>query len=323
MTELTDTWRGRVDFGSSALRWHQVVRPMSMSRQPGIAIIGFACDAGVRRNSGRVGAAEGPDALRKQLANLAWHPRAGRELYEAGDVRCRGDELEAAHGQLAEKIRESLLAGHFPLVLGGGHELAWASYRGIEEFIAVVHRGATLGIVNFDAHFDMRVAAGERGANSGTPFYQIWQHLRQRGDPFKYLCLGVNAHANTDALYETARTAGAEWIEDRELIWPQYANACARLKAFVDSVDLIYLSVCLDVFPAAAAPGVSAPAARGVDVNLAFALLEHLLELTQHGSARGRLVLADIAELNPAHDQDERTARLAARIAAEVCAPLV
>ena len=36
-----------------------------------VALAGFACDAGVARNQGRIGAAKGPRALRKALAPLA------------------------------------------------------------------------------------------------------------------------------------------------------------------------------------------------------------------------------------------------------------
>ena len=73
-------WHGRADAeeGPRALRWHQVIRPLADGDAPGLALLGFACDAGVARNQGRAGAAEGPAALRRALANLAWHgDRAG------------------------------------------------------------------------------------------------------------------------------------------------------------------------------------------------------------------------------------------------------
>jgi formiminoglutamase len=55
-------WTGRVDTadGPNALRWHQMVKPLAADSPPGIVLIGFACDEGVRRNGGRVGAKDGP-----------------------------------------------------------------------------------------------------------------------------------------------------------------------------------------------------------------------------------------------------------------------
>ena len=69
----------------------------------------------------------------------------------------------------------------------------------------------------------------------------------------------------------------------------------------------------MDVFPAATAPGVSAPAAHGVDYSMVEALLNPILNAK---SKRGdnKLRLADIAEYNPRYDIDGHTSRLAARL---------
>ena len=79
-------WTGRVDTadGPNALRWHQMVKPLAADSPPGVVLIGFACDEGVRRNGGRVGAKDGPRAIRAALANLAWHQYF--PVYDAGDV---------------------------------------------------------------------------------------------------------------------------------------------------------------------------------------------------------------------------------------------
>jgi len=119
-------WSGRVDAadGEAGRRWHQVVRPAAAADGPGIALAGFACDAGVRRNHGRPGAAAGPTELRRMLGNLAWHGGSTRHLYDAGDVSCDGDALERAQGEYANLVAGLLRAGHLPVGLGGGHEIA-------------------------------------------------------------------------------------------------------------------------------------------------------------------------------------------------------
>ena len=97
-------WTGRVDTadGPNALRWHQMVKPLAVDSPPGIALIGFACDEGVRRNGGRVGAKDGPRAIRQALANLAWHRE--HPVYDAGDVVCADSDLEGAQFRLAEAV---------------------------------------------------------------------------------------------------------------------------------------------------------------------------------------------------------------------------
>jgi formiminoglutamase len=69
--------------------------------------------------------------------------------------------------------------------------------------------------------------------------------------------------------------------------------------------------VCLDVLSAAVAPGVSAPAPLGVPLPL----LERVIEQVK---ASGKLIAADMAELNPALDRDQQTARVGARLLARI-----
>jgi formiminoglutamase len=297
-------WSGRDDAadGEQARRWHHVVHTGDRAGAA-LALVGFACDAGVARNKGRVGAAAGPAALRKALANVPVHrlPRVD----DLGDVTCAGDQLEQAQAEFGQLVAAAIAAGALPLGLGGGHEIAYGSYLGLA---AAARPGHAIGIVNFDAHFDLR--GGDR-ASSGTPFRQILEHAAAAGRRARYLCIGVSRYANTAALFDRARALGVRWVEDEEVRADRFEALREELHALLAAVDQVYLSVCLDVFPAAAAPGVSAPAALGVDA----ALVERLVDVVV---ASGKVAVADVAELNPRHDIDSRTARLAARLVARI-----
>ncbi|MFP3519756.1 arginase family protein, partial [Pseudomonas sp. SIMBA_077] len=89
------------------------------------------CDEGVKRNQGRTGASQGPAALRAALANLAWHGTG--PLYDAGDVTCTDHHLESAQQRYAERLGLLLEQGHLALGLGGGHEIAFASFSGLAD----------------------------------------------------------------------------------------------------------------------------------------------------------------------------------------------
>ena len=311
-----DLWQGRIDPEADSARWHQRIQPLAGYSTPGVALLGFASDEGVRRNHGRVGAVNGPLAIRKALANLAWH-RSG-PAYDAGDVLCADGDLESAQARLGRNVCALLDAGHLPIVLGGGHEVAFGSWQGIAEHLAggqpggVVPRMAVprkaaprIGIINFDAHFDLRDPAHVH--SSGTPFAQIAEQCAARGWPFAYACLGVSRASNTRALFQRAAELNVLVREDREIRETSLAAISAELLAFIAGCDAIYLTIDIDVLPACEAPGVSAPAARGVPL----ALLEPLLESVRDS---GKLRLADLAELNPEHDIDSRTAKVAARL---------
>jgi len=301
-------WQGRRDPESDSDRWHQRIEPLTNNAVPGCALLGFESDAGVARNQGRTGAAEGPNALRRALAPLAWHRTA--PVYDVGNVRCVDDGLEAAQQALADRLTSLLTAGHLPIVLGGGHEVAYASWLGLaQSFMPKGSDSKTapprIGIINLDAHFDLRDPAHIR--SSGTPFAQIADKCQEWDWLFRYACMGVSRAANTRALFTRAAALGTLVREDREIDALRLDSIVRDVQRFIAKCDHIYLTIDLDVLPAAEAPGVSAPAARGV----ALALLEPLIEAVRDS---GKLRLADLAELNPSQDIDSRTARVAARI---------
>ncbi|WP_042013029.1 formimidoylglutamase [Aeromonas fluvialis] len=303
MSEM-QVWQGRQDpeDGELALRWHDKVQPWSAGAQEaaGVVLLGFACDEGVRRNKGRIGAAGAPLAVRKLLANTAWH--LNRPVYDGGDVICSDGDLDAAQGRLAERVAAALWQGHFPLVLGGGHEVAFGSWSGLNRHLDGKGR---VGIINFDAHFDLRMK--QEQASSGTPFFQIAEQCAAQGYPFTYACLGVAETANTQSLFARAQTLGVWHVLDEAMTQRELPALLAGLDAFMARCDHLYLTIDLDVLPAAVMPGVSAPAARGVELAVIEPLIAHI-------RASGKLRLADLAEYNPTLDQDNRSARVAARL---------
>lgn len=299
-------WQGRTDreSGGRALRWHQVVSPLPGGGEtPGVALLGICCDEGVRRNLGRPGASRGPEAIRRVLAGQAWHPC--HPLYDAGDLLPEGGNLEMLQQEQAALVVELLKRGHFPLLLGGGHEIAYGSYLGLVNTLEV-KSASDVGIINFDAHFDLRA---DLAASSGTPFRQMAEDCQASSRDFNYFCIGVSETANTKALFDRAEALGVQYLMDEDLTPWSMAAAEQRLSDFIDRCSCLYLSIDLDVLPAAVAPGVSAPAARGLPLEL----LERLLVRIRK-SADDKLKLAEIAECNPDYDIDGRTAKVAARL---------
>lgn len=295
------SWTGRDDGpGVEHLRWHTAIKPLPDAVEPGAnVVIGFSSDAGVARNEGRIGAAAGPDALRKAMGPMALSSPMG--IFDAGDIVVAGDgDLEAGQQRLGVAVAELLDAGVFVTVLGGGHEVAYASYLGVAQSNRV-ENGARLGVLNLDAHFDLR---SDARPSSGTPFRQMAEREAAAGREFRYAVLGIAQPSNTAALFATADRLGVRYLLDEDCSVPR---AETFVRDFLDDVDVVYLTIDLDVLPASVAPGVSAPAAYGV-------ALETISRVCDVVAASGKLTLLDVAELNPALDVDNRTARCAARL---------
>ncbi|QHH96541.1 formimidoylglutamase [Acinetobacter dispersus] len=294
------TWQGRKDGeGAEHLRIHQVV---NTTPRADYALIGFSSDEGVKRNKGRLGAADAPDSIRAQLANLPVHQPV--TIADIGTVVCDGSKLEQAQAELAEQVERSLKQGMKPIVLGGGHEVAFGSFSGLFQYLQNHEPNKKIGIINFDAHFDLREA---EQVTSGTPFLNAAKLSEQHQQEFNYLCIGVAKHSNTKVLFETADRLNCTYIYDYELQQQNVETLIEKLTAFTGKVDYLYITVDLDVFSASIAPGVSAPAVKGIDLSVFDPLLEAIKET-------GKIKVFDVAECNPRFDLDSRTAKLAAYI---------
>lgn len=309
-SKLQDRWQGRIDGDATSVRWHQRVNfEEAENYQNHLVIAGFASDEGVRRNKGRVGARLGPEVIRKALANLSCDTHF--RFYDLGDVECMGEQLEAAQSTMASKVASILNKQGFPFILGGGHEIAISSFSALLEHFR--QRGVSqprLGIINFDAHFDLRDPSG--GANSGTPFRQCQALCQAQGMDFNYLVLGLNASSNTQNLFDFAQEHGVSWLSDEDMHSIKAEEKMHLLKTFLQKCDYLYISICLDVFNAAFAPGVSAPAALGIYPIQALQWLRLIFHTCQELNVKP--VLCDIAEMNPKFDSDNQTAKLAARL---------
>lgn len=273
--------------------------PRLPGNQPLFGIIGFCCDEGIYRNQGRTGAKEAPNAIRRASANLALHTHKDAYFIDVGNIVCEEQDLENAQLALAEVV--SLLKHHriTPIVLGGGHEVAYAHYLGLST------HSQRLGIINLDAHFDIRPLLDHKG-NSGTPFLQIAEHMHSNHKDFHYLCLGIQPASNTVGLTKAAETLRVSSIKASTIHQNGLQSSLDAIAHLSAQVDHIYLTVCLDVVAAAFAPGVSAPQPLGLYPTQVAQLIT-AVKSTQ------KVIGFDIAELSPPLDQEHITEKLAAQ----------
>jgi formiminoglutamase len=294
-------WSGRIDGTTEEhLRWHQIIHCIDLRDELDLSgsyvLLGFACDAGVLRNLGRPGAVKGPEILKQTLANLPVFRNKKTKLIDAGTIHCKDKQLENSQEALGFVIHLILQRGGFPIVLGGGHEITFGHYLGLK-----ANYKNKLGIINFDAHFDIRKPQHEI-PTSGTGFYQIAQLEKQ----LNYLPIGIQKISNTQVLFDTAREYQINWIESQDFRDRNKKVILDQIDAFISEIDHLYLTIDLDVFAASYAPGVSAAAFNGIVPDTFF------LDIYTHIIASEKLVSIDIAELNPEYDYDNHTAKLAA-----------
>ena len=298
-------WTGRSSADRAYL--HEHILPLDLgpvqikvANSPEPVLLGYASDAGVTRNSGRAGAAEGPQALRKVLGRMPVMKEGAQTLWDGGNFSCSDGQLENTQEGFSRGITRLVQNGYFPLGIGGGHDIAYANYKGLAAGMA---KGTRLGVLNLDAHLDLRKP--EPLPHSGSPFLQIAEHCAAMGTDFKYCCLGARRDANPQELWDRANALKAIVVERPELSPANLPGVIRTLQEFLDGLDALYLTIDLDGFASAYAPGVSAPSPMGFTPEIILPVLDLLLESK-------KLRSVDIAELNPVYDRDSQTAVLAA-----------
>ena len=300
-------WKGRTSADRAYI--HENVSPLDLSggslpicAAPTPVLIGYACDEGVRRNLGRPGAKSGPEALRMALGKMPLLHGGAPTLWDAGDILCEGNAMEGAQAALGRHISMLVGAGYLPMAIGGGHDIAYGHYLGLREGLG---KDTRLGILNFDAHFDLREARPL--PHSGSPFLQIARDCEKDHGTFRYGCIGVRKDANPQELWDRAASLEA-LVVPREAMSPEnLGGALNEVLLFLESVDALYLTIDMDGFSSAFAPGVSAASPMGYSPESLLPCLDLIL-------TSGKLISMDIAELNPLHDRDGQTAILAASL---------
>ncbi|MEM1249421.1 MAG: agmatinase family protein [Acidobacteriota bacterium] len=197
----------------------------------------------------------------------------------------------AGFAAVRQAVEAELEAGHRVLSVGGDHAIAYPVLAAHGE-----HHEA-LTVVQFDAHPDLYENFEDNPYSHASPFAR----LLEAGHIGRLVQVGI-------------RTATRHQREQAERFDVQIFEPW-RFDDFLDIVleGPIYVSLDLDVFDPAHAPGVSHHEPGGLTPRQVF---DALLGLPQ-------LVGADVVELNPSRDHADMTAALAAKCVKELVAKIV
>ncbi len=258
-----------------------------------IALLGVPWDA---TSSYQRGPAQAPAAIRAALRNDStngWN-EAGQDvralLQDAGDLTLPADgplPLDA----ITTGLSRLLDAGTTPISLGGDHAITWPLVR------AVRPRHERLTVFHLDAHPDLYDELDGRKDSHACPMAR----LLEEGNASHLVQCGIrtmNGHQRAQA-----RRFGVEVVEMRQGL-EAMVTAARRL------AGAVYLSVDLDALDPACAPGLSHPEPGGLTTRELLTILQAI--------PKGRLVAADVVELNPANDLRDLTARVAAKVIGEI-----
>jgi len=200
-----------------------------------------------------------------------------------------GGESFAAIEQTVAKL---LGKGCRVITLGGDHSITYPIVRAHAKF------HDKLDVLHFDAHPDLYDELEGNRYSHATPFARIMEE----GAVNRLVQVGIRTM--TPHLRDQAAKFGVEVMEMKDWHW----------ETKIDLESDIYLTLDLDCLDPAFAPGVSHHEPGGLTTRE----LLHII----HG-IRGRIVGADIVELNPDRDWMGMTAMVAAKLTKEILAKML
>ncbi len=255
-----------------------------------IALLGVPWDGG---SSFERGAAAGPAAVRARLHSAAGngHAESGRDalaaLIDCGDAELPHDEAQAlAAIQLAAE--QASVEGPV-LAIGGDHSVTLPLLR------AAARRHGPLNVVHIDAHPDLYPELDGRRFSNASPF------ARGLEEGLIAVLIQLGIRANTPP----QRVMAQRWN-----VLQFGPDAIADFDP-ASLVAPLYISIDIDGFDPAFAPGVAHPESGGLQPRQVIRLLQRLPVAW---------VGADVVEVLPARDSSGITATLAAKLVKELVA---
>lgn len=217
--------------------------------------------------------------------------------------RCLIEPVSVNHDALALLLQrvaletEAVIAsGERPLIIGGDHSIAAASWRGIGRAL-----GKAPGLIWIDAHLDAHTpASSPTGNRHGMPLAALFglgdpamtEIPGPPLDPARVVLIGVRSYEPAE--WAQLQALGVRIYQMAEIVERGLATVFAEARQIVGASPW-GISLDLDAIDPQAAPGVSTPAAHG----LAPAELIHELR----GVLRERKCVAlEITEYNPLRD---------------------
>ena len=221
--------------------------------------------------------------------------------------------------QLALAVEESFREGDFPLIIGGDHSIALGSVAGVSA--ACIRQGKKLGILYVDAHGDFDTAEttltgnihGECMAAScgyGLPDLTDLYFKGQKVNPENVCFVGTR---DLDAQEKNLmKKAGVTVFSMSDIDRQGFPVILQKIRNFfAEKVDCVHLSFDLDVLDPMFAPGTGIQLQAGLSNREGLMIMEEMCEM-------GKVCSAEIVELNPVLDIQNKTAVLAVDLIARI-----
>lgn len=207
--------KGEIKFGEK-IGFIEDVADLSNSKA-GFVLFGIPEDIGVRANHGKPGTSKAWQTCLQALLNIQKNEYTNPEsLILLGEIDCNPQMQKAANidqadpnyfqklGDLVTEIdevvsklvKEIVLAGKIPIIIGGGHNNALGNIKGSAGAL-----GKPVNVLNIDAHSDLRKSDSRHSGNGFT-------YAMEKGFLGKYGIFGLSKNYTPNYIFEEIQNSG-------------------------------------------------------------------------------------------------------------------
>ncbi|WP_423406966.1 formimidoylglutamase [Heyndrickxia sp. MSNUG] len=220
-------------------------------------------------------------------------------IIDFGDVMIHPTDMEESLSRLHISVKEMIdkNACDRYIMLGGDHGVSYPSIRAFQESFGKI------GVIQWDAHHDVRNLE-DGGRTNGTPFRSLIEGGYLKGEHL--VQIGIRDFANAKKYHDYTKEKGISVYTMADVELTGIVSIIEKeLERLSKLVDIIYLSVDMDVVDQAFAPGCPAIGPGGITSR-------ELLSSIAISASHEKVKAMDIVEIDPSKDFRDITSRLAA-----------
>eukprot|EP00397_Hematodinium_sp_SG-2012_P024017 GEMP01025000.1.p1 GENE.GEMP01025000.1~~GEMP01025000.1.p1 ORF type:complete len:363 (+),score=76.79 GEMP01025000.1:102-1091(+) len=281
-----------------------------IGKEPAVlSLILWPFDEGCVRNGGRPGAKSGPHIALEHIRKTgALHnvPYMGKNAQNDGDYIdlteygiagphwiAPGTSLEDAHANLRVQVYKDLKESRIPFIIGGGNDQSWPN----AEALLMAKPSTKVGVINIDAHFDVRPLLDDGKMHSGAPFRMLLESEAYEAGNIRFVEFAAQGQQCSKAHVDYLVQKGAQILWMEHLRWSKDPHAVKNafrdvLTSLRKDCELIFVSFDIDSIRQSDVPCVSCPSPLGMSS-------EEAIDIMFLAGKEPKVGMVDVSEFNP------------------------
>lgn len=263
-----------------------------------VELLSVPFDYGIELVGGRPGARLAPEKILNKF-NATYKKKNNIRVKTHEKIVPARNNVIKTHERVTKKVLGILKKGSLPIVIGGGHDISFASGK------AAFLKFKKIGQINIDAHYDVRPVINGK-ITSGTPFRRLLDGKFLNGKNF--VELGVHSPKCLPEHYQYLMKNKATVIKLENINKIGIEKSLAKAFSISDkNTNATVFDIDIDGVMSRYAPGCSAPGKIGFTKK-------QILKAAYLAGKNKKVKLFNLMEVSPVYDINNKTVKLASEI---------